>query len=311
MSSPQPRVPAAAPGDAPRVALTGASGFLGSSLTRALRAAGSRVHPLTRCPAETPDDIEWDPRTGRIDTGALEGIDALVNLAGEPLARRWTASRKREIRDSRVRGTTLLARVVGTLERPPRVFLSGSAIGYYGSRGDEELDERSSAGSDFLADVAQEWESATEPAARAGIPVTLLRTGVVLNPHGGALAKMLLPFKLGVGGRIGSGRQWMSWISLGDWVRAVVLLLNAAEATGPVNLVGPNPVPNAEFVRTLARVLSRVAVVPLPATLVSVLFGEMGRATLLASQRVHPRRLMEAGFDFESSTLEAALRREE
>jgi uncharacterized protein (TIGR01777 family) len=233
-----------------------------------------------------------------------------VNLAGEPLARRWTARRKREIRDSRVLGTALLSHALAELARPPRALISASAIGYYGDRGDEELDEGSAAGTDFLASVAREWEAATDSAVQAGIRVALLRTGVVLNPAGGALAKMLRPFKLGVAGRIGSGAQWMSWIGRQDWVRAVRFLIDSDKVSGPVNIVAPNPVPNSVFVKTLARVLGRPALVPVPATAISLLFGEMGRATLLSSQRIHPRRLVECGFDFTSPTLEAALRAE-
>jgi uncharacterized protein (TIGR01777 family) len=237
-------------------------------------------------------------------------VAAVVNLAGEPIVERWTAAHKKAIRDSRVDSTNLLAQSLAALPDPPRVLLSGSAIGIYGNRGDEELDESSTAGGDFLAEVAQAWERATASASETGIRVVHLRTGVVLNPSGGALAKMLTPFKLGAGGTIGSGTQWVSWISLQDWLSAVEFLIGAESLAGPVNLVAPNPVPNEEFARTLARVLSRPALAHVPAVAVELLFGEMGREILLASQRVHPRRLMAAGFEFGCPTLEQALRSE-
>ena len=299
------------PGTLPRrLAITGASGFLGQALAGALHSAGSTVHRVRRAAHVSAPDIAWDPASGRIDGARFEGVDAVVHLAGESLARRWTPKRKRLIRESRVAGTQLLVRALTELRDSPKVLLSGSAIGFYGQRGDEELDEASEPGDDFLAEVTEEWERAAVPARAAGIRVVLLRTGIVLNPGGGALRKMLLPFKLGLGGRIGSGRQWMSWIALSDWVRAVVFLLGHAAIDGPVNLVAPNPVRNEEFVKTLGHVLHRPTVIPLPSMAVSLLFGEMGRATLLASQRVHPRRLTAAGFVFESPTLQAALQAE-
>jgi uncharacterized protein (TIGR01777 family) len=204
----------------------------------------------------------------------------------------------------------LLANTIARLRERPRTFLSGSATGIYGDRGDEELDERSALGVDFLAETAIAWERSAQPAASAGVRVALLRTGIVLNPSGGALAKMLLPFKFGLGGRIGSGAQWMSWIGLSDWVRAASFLLNADTVEGPVNLVAPNAMPNVEFTKALARVLGRPTLGFVPATAVDLFFGEMGRATLLASQRVRPRRLVDAGFEFTHPTLERALRAE-
>jgi uncharacterized protein (TIGR01777 family) len=242
-----------------------------------------------------------------VDAESLDGAYAIVNLAGAPIARRWTASRKREILESRVDSTALLARTVEQLAHPPSVFISGSAIGIYGDRGDEALDEESAHGTGFLAQTAAAWENATAPARDAGIRVVLVRTGIVLSPRGGVLAKLLLPFRLGLGGRVGSGAQWMSWIALEDWVSAVTFALDA-DVRGPLNLVAPNPVPNAEFAATLGRVLGRPAILPIPACAIDVLFGEMGRTTLLASQRVHPRRLAESGFGFSFPTLEQALR---
>jgi uncharacterized protein len=293
-----------------RVAITGASGLLGSALATRLQQQGITVHRIKRGPTAAPPDIAWSASTGVTDLAALEGVDAFVNLAGEPIARRWDAKRKAAIRESRLTTTSLLARAVGQLRRPPRVFLSGSAVGFYGDRGDEALDEESGPGSDFLAEVAVAWERAADAARQSGTRVVLLRTGIVLSPTGGALRKMLMPFRLGLGGRIGSGRQWMSWIALDDWVRAVWFLLSADTISGPVNLVSPSPLPNAEFTTTLARVLGRPTLGIVPEFAVDILFGEMGRATLLASQRVHPRRLVGAGFEFTHPTLEQALRAE-
>jgi uncharacterized protein len=293
-----------------RVAITGASGFLGSALARRLQADGIMVHRIRRAERASAPDIAWRPSTGELDLTALNGVDAIVNLAGEPIAQRWTSERKSAIRSSRIAVTSLLARSIRQLDQPPRVMLSGSAVGIYGNRGDEELDEDSEPGSDYLAETTVAWENATEPARLAGIRVVLLRSGVVLNPSGGALAKMLLPFKFGVGGRVGSGTQWMSWIALGDWVGAARFLLAAETVSGALNLVAPNPVPNAEFTTTLARVLGRPTLGRVPALAVELLFGEMGRATLLASQRVHPRCLLQAGFEFAHPTLEQALRAE-
>ena len=294
----------------PRVGVTGASGFLGSALAKRLHSSSIIVQRVRRGSQAVQPDVAWQPERGSAQLAALSGAAAVVHLAGESVAERWTPAHKRAIRDSRVGPTALLARSLAALPEPPRVLLSGSAIGIYGDRGDEELDETSASGSGFLADVAREWEDASAPARDAGIRVVHLRTGIVLNPGGGALAKMLTPFKLGAGGTIGSGRQWMSWISLGDWLSAIEFLLAEPSLSGPVNLVAPNPVPNEDFTRTLARVLSRPALAHVPAFAIDLLFGEMGRATLLGSQRVHPRRLMEAGFEFGCPTLEQALRAE-
>jgi uncharacterized protein (TIGR01777 family) len=293
------------------VAITGATGFIGSALVGALADAGYTVRRLVRSEGRRrAGDILWDPAGGRLDPRTLDGVDAVVHLAGEPIAQRWSAAAKRRIRDSRVRGTTLLATTIASLERPPRVLVSGSAMGIYGDRGDEQLDEASPPGRDFLAEVATEWEAATEPAARAGVRVVKTRTGLVLNPRGGALARLLLPFRLGVGGRIGSGRQWVSWIGLHDTVGAIMHALSNDTLSGPVNLGAPNPVTNAELAATLGRVLRRPAILPVPATALRLVFGEMGEATLLASQRMRPRRLLESGFVFDYPTLEAALRYE-
>ena len=293
-----------------RVAITGASGLLGSALAARLEGEGTSVHRITRGAAASATDISWSPSSGIQNPSALEGVDAVMNLAGEPIAQRWTAKRKAAIRESRLTITSLLAGAIARLRRPPRVLLSASAVGIYGDRGNEELDEDSRPGSDFLAEVAVAWERAAEAARQAGTRVAFLRTGIVLSPAGGALAKMLLPFKFGVGGRIGSGAQWMSWIALDDWIRAAEFLFGNDAVSGPVNLVAPSPVPNVEYTTTLARVLGRPTLGIVPELAVDLLFGEMGRATLLASQRAHPRRLTDAGFEFTHPTLEQALRAE-
>ena len=305
MSPPDPEAAAVR-----RVAITGASGLLGSALATRLQQQGITVHRIRRGATAAAPDIAWSSSSGILDLSALEGVDAIVNLAGEPIAQRWDAKRKAAIRQSRLTTTSLLAAAIARLRRPPRVLLSGSAVGYYGDRRDEELDEDSSPGSDFLAEVAVAWERAADSARQAGTRVVLLRTGIVLSPAGGALRKMLMPFKFGLGGRIGSGTQWMSWITLDDWVRAAEFALSADTMSGPANLVAPSPVPNAEFTTTLARVLGRPTLGIVPELAVDLLFGEMGRATLLASQRVHPRRLAGAGFEFAHPTLEQALRAE-
>jgi uncharacterized protein (TIGR01777 family) len=293
------------------VAISGATGLIGSALAARLRARNVRVRRLVRTAhPQSPDDIVWDPMRGVLSPNDLEGADAVVHLAGEPLAHRWTDARKRAIRESRVRGTELVARTIAALDRRPGVLLSGSAIGIYGDRGDEPVDEESALGSDFLAGVTREWEAASVAAADAGVRVVLLRSGIVLSPKGGALERLLLPFRLGVGGPIGNGRQWMSWISLDDQVRAMEHALATTGLHGPVNLVSPNPVTNAEFAATLGRVLSRPALVPAPAFALELMYGEMARATILAGQRVQPKVLLRTGFHFAHPTLEQALRYE-
>ncbi|MDB4878232.1 MAG: hypothetical protein JWM41_4678 [Gemmatimonadetes bacterium] len=290
------------------IAISGSSGLIGSALVRALDAHGHEIRPLVRRAARTPLEISWDPEGGTIDTSRLEGVDAVVNLAGENIAQRWTGGAKRRIRDSRVKGTALLARTLALLSAKPRAFLSGSAVGIYGDRGDETLDEASAPGSGFLASVCKDWEAATAPASDAGIRVIHLRTGIVLSSTGGALAKMLPVFRLGAGGRLGSGKQWMSWISLTDHIEATASLLRNDSAAGAYNLVGPNPVTNAEFTRTLANVLRRPAALTVPRFALALALGEMADETVLASQRVRPRRLLESGYAFGRPTLEAALR---
>ncbi len=288
-----------------RVAVSGASGFIGTAAVRRLEAAGHQVSRMVRGTPK-PGEIHWIP-AGALETEALEGVDAVVHLAAENIAGRWTATKKARILNSRVQGTLTVAATVARLQRKPKVLVSASAIGFYGSRGDETLDESSTPGSDFLAEVARQWESATEAASRAGIRVVLLRFGVVLGESGGALKQMLRPFKMGVGGRIGSGQQWMSWVALEDVAGAVEHAIANESLHGPVNAVAPNPVRNAEFTRTLGEVLHRPTVFPMPELAVKVVFGEMGESLLLGSQRVAPKKLVETGYQFRFPDLKAAL----
>lgn len=290
------------------IAISGSSGLIGSAVVRSLEHHGHTVRRLVRRPARTPDEIAWDPEHDAIDVARLEGVTAVINFAGENLAQRWTDSVKRRVRESRVAGTRVLVRAMTTLASKPSVFLSGSAIGIYGDRGDEVLEETSSLGNDFLASVCQDWEAATTPAADAGIRVVTLRTGLVLAREGGVLPRFLLPFQLGIGGRLGSGDQWMSWIALTDYVEAIGVLIRDGTIAGPVNLTTPTPVTNAEFTRTLGRVLRRPTFLPVPRFALKLAMGEMIEDTALASQRVRPRRLLENAFGFGAPTLEAALR---
>lgn len=291
------------------IAITGATGLIGSALVERLRAHGHTVRRLVRSPRDAREgDVVWDAERSELATPALRGVDAVVNLAGAPIAKRWTAERRRDIRNSRVAGTQSLARAIAAMEPRPRVLLNASAVGYYGSRGDEVLSESSAPGSGFLAGVTVEWERATAAAAEAGVRVVLLRTGVVLSAKGGALAKMLPPFRLGMGGPLGSGEQWMSWIALEDHLHAMEHALFVDSVSGPVNLVSPNPVRNLHFATTLGRVLTRPAVIPVPAMALELLYGEMARETILASQRALPAALSASGFDFQYPTLEGALR---
>ena len=293
-----------------KILLTGSSGLLGSALTPSLRASGHTVTRLVRPGTRPgPGQIVWDPAAGRLDPASIDGFDAVVHLAGENIAgARWTEERKRLLRDSRVRSTRLLAETLGKLSRAPLVLLSASAIGYYGDRGDEVLTEASAPGSGFLADVCRAWEDAAKPASDAGIRVVNLRFSVVLSAAGGALAKMLPPFKAGLGGPVGSGRQHMSWIALNDVVGAIQHALLTGSLAGPVNVVAPEPATNREFARTLGRVLRRPAFLPLPLFAVRFLFGEMGNDLLLASARVAPSRLEDSGYRFLYPELEGALR---
>ncbi|OGL10944.1 MAG: TIGR01777 family protein [Candidatus Rokubacteria bacterium RIFCSPLOWO2_02_FULL_72_37] len=294
------------------VAVTGASGLVGSALRRALAAQGHDVLPLVRGAAPAPGErvVRWDPAAGTLAAADLEGVDAVVHLAGERIAGRWTAAKKARIRDSRVRSTALLAGTLARLARPPRVLVSASAVGWYGDRGDEILTEGSPPGTGFLAEVCREWEAATGPAALVGIRVAHLRIGMVLSRRGGGLAALLPAFRLGLGGAVGRGVQWMSWIALDDLVGALVHALGADTLAGPVNAVAPHPVTNREFTRTLGRVLRRPAFLPFPALAARLLLGEMANALLLASVRALPLRLTASGYAFEHPQLDGALRAE-
>jgi uncharacterized protein (TIGR01777 family) len=289
-----------------RVAVSGTSGLIGGTLARALRADGTTVLSIGR---KLSSDIQLVPSGGVIDPKVFAGLDAVVHLAGAPIARRWTKARRRAIFESRVESTMRIAEAMASAASRPAVLVCGSAVGVYGSRGDDVLTESSPAGSGFLADVVQAWEAATTRARDAGVRVVNLRTGVVLSADGGALPLMLTPFRLGLGGPVGDGRQWMSWISLHDLVRAIRFLL-ASDLRGPVNAVAPGAVTNAEFARTLGGVLSRPAFFRVPAIALRAVFGTMAVETLLASQRAVPDRLLAAGFAFDEPALAGALRRE-
>jgi hypothetical protein len=290
------------------VAVSGASGLVGSALVPFLSTGGHRVRRLVRGRPEA-GDIAWSPGQGEMDLMALEGVDAVVHLAGAPIAEgRWTEERKALIRSSRVEGTRVLSESLARLARKPRVLVCASAMGFYGSRGEEVLTESSAAGTGFLAEVTRDWEAATAPAERAGIRVVHLRLGVVLSARGGALAKMLPAFQSGAGGRIGDGRQWMSWISLEDVIGLIHFALFTPGLRGPVNAVAPNAVRQEDFARTLGQVLSRPAWVPLPAAAVHALFGEMGDETLLSSARLRPEAAERHGFTFLHPGLEQTLR---
>jgi len=288
-----------------RIAVTGASGLIGMALVPALRARGWTVLTVGR---DARADVRWDPAAGTLDARALDGIDAMVHLAGEPIAVRWSAARKRAIRASREQGTALVARTLAALSPRPRVLVSASAIGYYGTAGDAWLSEEHAGGTDFLASVCAAWERAADPARDAGIRVAHPRIGIVLAAEGGALAKLLLPFRLGLGGPVGDGRQWMSWIARDDLVRLILTTLDDETLAGAVNAVAPHPVTNAEFTRALGRALHRPAILPLPAFALRAAFGEMAEWTLLTSQRVKPARLERAGFVWNHPEIDGALR---
>lgn len=292
-----------------RILVSGSSGFIGSALVTRLCAQGHEVVRLVRGPAG-PGRIRWDIGAGQLDAEALEGIEAAVHLAGVGIGdHRWTEETKAAIQDSRIDGTSLLCSALAAMEHPPAVLVSGSAIGYYGDRGAEILDESSSPGSGFLAEVCVAWEAATASAKQAGIRVVNLRTGVVLGPGGGVLGRTLPMFKAGVGGRLGSGSQYMSWIGLEDEVGAILHALSDASVVGALNATAPHPVTNAEFTSTLARVLNRPAPLPVPAFVLSAALGrEMVTGMVLASQRVMPARLQATGYQFHDAQLEGALR---
>jgi uncharacterized protein len=295
---------------APRrtIAVTGASGMIGTQLTHLLTTGGHTVRPIVRR-SGVPDAIRWDPVQGVLEPGDLEGVDAVVHLAGEPIVgARWTESKKRAILESREAGTRTLTRALARMSRPPEVLVSSSAIGLYGDRGAELLTEGSSPGAGFLSEVTQRWEAATLPARSAGIRTVLLRTGIVLSPGGGVLGTVLLPFRMGVGGRLGRGSQFMSWIDLDDHLRMIIHAIEAREVAGPMNATAPNPVPNAAFTDILGRVLRRPTLLPVPALALRTLLGEMGDELLLQGQRVLPEVALRSGFTFLRPDLEDCLR---
>jgi uncharacterized protein (TIGR01777 family) len=292
------------------VVVTGASGLIGKRLVAALQARGQRVLRAVRREVRDPSkEFRWDPARGEIDRDKLTGVDAVVHLAGANVAgQRWTAAYKKVLLDSRVNGTRLISETIASLDPKPHVLACASAIGYYGDRGDEFVDETSSSGAGFLPEVCLQWEGACQPVRDAGIRVANMRIGVVLSPEGGALAKMLTPFKLGLGGVIGSGQQFISWIALDDVVRAIEHTLDHDPLAGPVNLVAPKPATNYDFTKTLGKVLSRPTIFPMPAFAAQLAFGEMAEELLLSSTRVAPRALDQSGFEFQYADLEAALR---
>jgi uncharacterized protein (TIGR01777 family) len=289
-----------------KILVSGVSGPIGAALLPSLKTSGWSVVRLVRGGATGNGQISWDP-AAPISPQSVSGFDAVIHLAGESIFGRWTAGKKAKIRESRVAGTFNLASALAQAEEKPKVFVSGSAIGYYGNRGDEDLTEQSLPGTGFLAEVCQEWEEATMPAVQADIRTAHLRTGIVLSRKGGALGAMLLPFKLGLGGRTGDGRQWMSWIDVRDMVGAIHHILKNDLVQGPVNMVARNPVTNAEFASTLASALSRPAVLPMPAFAARLAFGEMGEELLLGSQKVEPNKLISSGYPFRFRDLKASL----
>jgi len=291
-----------------KILITGATGFIGSSLSDFLKTKSHTVFTLSRKKQNSPNHIFWDPEKHEIEASRLEGMDAVVHLGGESIMGRWTEAKKRRILESRTQGTLLLSKTLAGLAQKPRVLICASAIGYYGDRQEEWLTEESSAGDNFLAEVCRTWENSCEAAIKAGIRVVNIRIGIVLSPKGGALKKMLLPFKLGLAGKMGSGAQYMSWVVLDDLLKIIEYSLTHDEVKGPVNAVGPEPVTNLEFTKTLGRVLHRPTLFPMPAFLARLVFGQMAEELLLSGARVKPEKILKAGFKFDHVSLENALR---
>jgi len=292
-----------------KILVSGSSGLIGRALVSFLAAGGHHVTRLVRSslsPGEA--QVFWNPAVGTVNAAGLEGFDAVVHLAGENIAERWTAKKKARIYESRAKGTRLLSESLGQVSKPPKILACASASGYYGDCGDEVVTEDRPAGSGFLARVCQEWEAATEPALRRGIRVINLRTGIVLTPAGGALASMLFPFRMGLGGRLGSGRQFWSWVAIDDVLGGILHTLTTETLHGPVNVAAPNPVTNREFTEILGRVLERPTVFPIPSFAVRLALGRMADELLLASARLAPARLLASGYQFRYSNLEDALR---
>lgn len=292
-----------------RILISGAKGFIGAPLSEALKRKGHEIVPLTRShPGPGENSVHWHPVSGVLESSQIEGFDAIVHLAGENIASgRWTEAKKASLRDSRVRGTHTLCAAIEKLANPPKVLASASAIGYYGDRADEALTEESTPGTGFLPELCRDWEEATAPAADRGVRVANMRIGVVLDPAGGALQKMLLPFKLGGGGIVGSGKQYWSWITRADVVGAIEHILDTQTLRGPVNLVAPQPATNYEFTKALGKVLHRPTLLPMPAFAARLMLGQMADALLLASARVLPRKLEATGYTFQHPRLDVAL----
>jgi uncharacterized protein (TIGR01777 family) len=291
-----------------RIAVTGASGFLGSALVPALRAGGHDVVRLVRQPPQSAEEVRWDPAARQVDDAALAGVDAVIHLAGVNIGgRRWTSAYRREILASRVDGTTTISEAVARSDPRPAVLLSASAVGYYGDTGDRPVDENAGRGDGFLADVVSRWEASTEPAQRAGVRVVRLRSGIVLGKGGGALKPTLPLFRLGLGGRLGSGRQYVSWISLPDEIAAITFLLHAQDISGPVNLTAPGTVSNASYTEAIGRAVHRPTLARVPAAALRVALDGFADEALLSGQRVRPRVLAEAGFEFAHPDIDTAL----
>jgi len=294
-------------GDYMRILISGSHGLVGNALSSELTKDGHQIVSLVRHKSGSLSEIEWHPNQGSIESEHVSGFDAVIHLAGESIASgRWTDEKKQKIRDSRVKGTTLLSEALARSSKPPETFISASAIGYYGNRGDELLNERSTAGDDFLAEVCTAWETATVEAEASGIRTVHARFGIILDQNGGALSKMLTPFRMGVGGKIGDGKQWMSWIALADVIRGLKFVIENNSITGPVNFVAPNPVTNGEFTKTLGDVLGRPTLFPMPSFVARLAFGEMADALLLSSAKVEPKRLQDGGYRFEFEKLQPA-----
>jgi len=290
----------------PKILVSGSSGLIGAALLPALRTSGYEIARLARGTTSSNERIAWDPARP-LAPESVSGFDAVIHLAGESIVGRWTEAKKRRVRESRVQGTRNLAEALAAAPLRPRLLISASAIGYYGDRGDETLGEHSPSGNGFLPEVCREWEAAAEPAAKAGIRTVQMRFGLVLSPSGGALQKMLPPFRMGIGGNMGNGRQWWSWVDIDDLVGAIQHVIKTDTLRGPVNVVAPSPARNAEFTKTLASVLSRPAIFPMPAFAARLVFGQMGDELLLASQRVEPAKLMASGYVFQKPDLRSAL----
>ena len=292
-----------------KIAISGATGLVGSNLASFLTSGGHQVFRLVRKKTNLPDEIYWDPESNQIEREKFEGLDAVVHLAGENIAaRRWSAAQKKRLLESRVKGTKLISQALASLSNPPKVFISASAVGFYGSRQEQELAENSGPGTGFLAEICQAWEAATESAKARGIRVVNPRIGVVLSPAGGALQKMLLPFKLGLGGTLGSGKQWISWIGLHDLIYLLHQCLMREDISGPINAVAPEPVTNAQFTKALGSVLLRPTIFPVPAWLLKLLLGEMADALLLASTKALPEAATTSGFKFSTPDISSCLR---